>query len=65
MPSEKNVTVPVGTPVVLELTVAVKVTDCPWFVVGELEETVVDVPALFTLYVTVVDVLPPKLESPP
>jgi len=49
VPSEKNVTVPVGVPVVLELTVAVKVTDCPWLIVEELEDTVVDVPAWFTV----------------
>jgi hypothetical protein len=31
-------------PVVLEVTVALKVTDCPCVDVGELEDTVVDEP---------------------
>ena len=50
-PLSRNVTLPVGVPVVLELTVAASVTDCPWLIVGELEDTFVVVPALLTGYV--------------
>jgi hypothetical protein len=57
-PLSRNVTVPVGVPVVLELTVAVNVTDCPWLIVRELEDKLVVVPALFTRYESAVDVLP-------
>jgi len=57
-PLSRNVTLPVGVPVVLELTVAVNVTDCPWLIVRELEDTFVFVPALFTGYERTVDVLP-------
>jgi hypothetical protein len=57
-PLSRNVTLPVGVPVVLEPTVAVNVTDCPWLIVRELEDTFVLVPAMFTRYVRTVDVLP-------
>ena len=58
MLSAKNVTVPVGVPEVFGVTVAVKVTDCPWFDVGELDDTEADVPAWFTRYESADEVLP-------
>src|SRR5690348_4562611 len=57
-PLSRIVTVPVGVPVVLELTVAVIVTDCPWLIVRELDDTLAVVPPLFTRYESAVDVLP-------
>ena len=48
VPLSRNVTLPVGVPEVLYVTVAVNVTDCPCVEVGKLEDTAVDVPALFT-----------------
>lgn len=55
---------PVGMPVVFEVTVAVKVTDCPWFDGDPLDTTDVEVPAWFTWYDNADEVLPLKLESP-
>jgi hypothetical protein len=56
-PLSRNVTVPVGVPLVEDMTVAVKVTDCPNVEVGELDVTVVDVPAWLTVTETALEVL--------
>jgi hypothetical protein len=57
-------TVPVGVPVVVDFTVAVKVTVVP-DVDGFSEDfTVVDVFALFTACFSTAEVLPVKCESP-
>lgn len=48
MPLLKNVTVPVGVPLVAEVTVAVKVTDCPCVEFALLDITAVVVPAWLT-----------------
>ena len=62
-----KVTVPVGMPPpgLLAVTVAVKVTDCP-DADGLAEELInVVVPAFFTVWVTVLEVLPLKVALPP
>lgn len=61
-----KVTVPVGTavPGVLASTVAVKVTDWPWFEGLSEEVTELVVPSLFTVCIRVEEVLVLKLESP-
>jgi len=62
-----KVTVPVGMPPpgLFAVTVAVKVTDCP-DADGLAEElTDVVVPAFFTVWVSVLEVLPLKVASPP
>jgi hypothetical protein len=62
VPSRKF-TLPFGTPAV-EVTVAVKLTDCPWAEGLGLETSVVDVPAGLTVCCQTTDVLPRKLPSP-
>ena len=61
-----KVTVPVGMPVpgLFAVTVAVKVTDCP-DTDGLAEELTNVVVLYFTVWVTLDDVLPVKLASPP
>jgi hypothetical protein len=62
----RNVTVPVGVPVAggTALTVAVKVTDWPKMDGLSDEVTVVEVPALFTVWVMAAEVLLLKFVSP-
>jgi hypothetical protein len=71
VPSEftpsKKVTVPVMVPAVVEVTVAVRVTEAPTLDGFSDEVSVVDVAAVvegFTVWVSAVVVLPEKLESP-
>ena len=61
-----KVTVPVGVPppALFAVTVAVKVTDCP-DTDGLAEELTNVVVLYFTVWVTLDDVLPVKLASPP
>ena len=60
-----KITDPVGAPVVLDVTVAVNVTDCP-LVDGFCDDaTVVIVAALFTTSDSAADVLPACVASPP
>jgi len=63
--SSRNVTVPVGVPVVVGVTVAVKVTDCPNTDGFVAEESAVSVAPGLTVCVRAADVLPAKLASPP
>src|SRR5438552_1939043 len=62
-----KVTVPVGVPApgLFAVTVAVKVTDCPDTDGLPEELTDVVVPAFFTVWVSVLEVLPVKVASPP
>ena len=64
-----KVTVPVGMPPpgLLAVTVAVKVTDCPDTegLAEELTNVVVRARALFTVWVSGLEVLPLKVASPP
>ena len=60
-----NVTDPVGVPVVDEFTVAVKITEFPRFEGFSEEVTLLDVAALFTVCVSIAEVLPLKFASPP
>jgi len=59
-----NVTGPDGDAGELDVTVAVKVTDCPEFDGLTLETSDVVVEYLLTTWLTVLDVLPLKLPSP-
>ena len=60
-----NVTLPVGVPETVGVTVAVKVTDCPKLEGLSEDTTAVVVPSLFTVCARADDVLPRKFESPP
>src|SRR5204862_36269 len=62
-----KVTVPVGVPApgLFAVTVAVKVTDCPDTDGLADELTNVVVPAFFTIWLSVVEMLPLKFASPP
>lgn len=60
----RNVIIPVGVPAVLDVTVAVNVTDCPNVAEFSDDATVVAEVAL-TVWLSAVDVLPLKLASPP
>jgi len=63
--STLTVTFPVGTPVVADFTVAVKVTELPCFDGLAEELTVVDVAAFATVWVKAVELLPVKFVAPP
>ena len=62
-----NVTAPVAVPPYcpVPVTVAVKLTDCPTTEGFTDEVNVVEEPALFTTWLTAVEVLPVKFASPP
>ena len=57
-PLLKKVTLPVGVPPVAEVTVAVKVTDCPCVEFALLEVMLIAVPALLTEYGKAPELLP-------
>ena len=59
-----NVTVPVGVPVVAEVTVAVSVTDCPNVEGFGAAVNAVELPAWFTVKLTVFEVEVVKFGSP-
>ena len=60
-----NVTVPVGVPVAVEVTEAVKVTDCANTEGFNEEMTAVTLAAGFTVCVSAVEALVEKVASPP